>query len=113
MGAGGSSVTVRLILEGEAIPRTVGGRSPVGQMKKHEWKATDEDGEVVFFRATQKAGRWWMGRKEKSGDWETLDPVPAAVLGELREVLWAKYQRNRVALRSVEEVDQMIARAEG
>lgn len=83
-------------------------------MKKHEWKEVTEDGDTRLVRVINKAGRWSMAVKlKRDEDWEVLDPMPLEKLRALREVLWAKYQRNRVALRSVEEVDQMIARAEG
>ncbi|MDG2125262.1 MAG: hypothetical protein P8J87_16280 [Verrucomicrobiales bacterium] len=82
-------------------------------MKKHEWKEVMEDGTTRILRASHKAGQWWVMAKLKGGDWETLDPVPLVDLRSLREVLWNKYQRNRLALKSVEEIDQMIARAEG
>ena len=82
-------------------------------MKKHEWKETTEDGETRFVRFLNKGGRWTMWAKLKGEDFAVVEPMPVADLRSLREILWAKYQRNRVALRSVEEVDQMIARAEG
>jgi hypothetical protein len=80
-------------------------------MKKHEWRERTPDGGERVVRAVTHGGRWTVSARARDADtddWEELDPVPLAVLEALRERLWAKYRRRRVAWEEVERVDRLI-----
>ncbi len=78
-------------------------------MKKHEWKETTEEG-VRIYSATVHGGRWKLrSRLKTEEDWTYHDPPGLVELRLLREVLWRKYQRQRIPHKQVEQIDGMIA----
>ena len=83
-------------------------------MKDHDWRETTEDGETQMFRARAHAGRWEFYNKMKNDEfWTRQDPVPLSQLTAVRDLLWNKYQRGRVAWKAVEQVDKMVEAAGG
>jgi hypothetical protein len=46
-------------------------------------------------------------------DWDRLDPIPMAILEELRTQLLNKYQRRRVPYEYVVTIDRMVVEAGG
>jgi len=81
----------------------------------HEWHDRDEEaGERRYFRA-EKFGRKWRARTtlKSAPDWEDLNPIPRAVLEELRGILMNKYQRRRVPYEDVVDVDKLVVAAGG
>ena len=78
-------------------------------MKKHDWRETTPEGETQMFRATVHAGRWEFFMKMKGDEeWQRQDPAPLNLLVGIRDILWNKYQRRRIAWKAVEQVDKMV-----
>jgi hypothetical protein len=84
-------------------------------MKFHEWHDRDEEaGERRYFRAGKFGKKWHVKTTLKSDeDWQDLNPVPLAVLEELRLQLANKYQRRRVPYEDVVAIDAMVVEAGG
>lgn len=81
-------------------------------MKKHEWKETTEDG-VRIYCATFHGGRWAMrSRLKKEEEWTYHNPMELPELRLLREVLFRKYQRQRIPFKQLEQIDGMIEELE-
>jgi hypothetical protein len=40
--------------------------------------------------------------------WTDLDPIPEAVLRELRDIIWKKYQRKRGPWERIAELDRIL-----
>jgi len=87
--------------------RLRGERSDCG-MKKHEWKEKTADG-VRIYAATMHGAVWKLrSRLRSEEEWTYHDPLELPELRLLREVLWRKYQRQRVPFKQVEQIDKMI-----
>lgn len=79
-------------------------------MTRHQWRE-ENDGEVRLWRANYHGGRFMLYTKEKEEDrWEKLDPPKKEDWEALREVLWRKYQRKRIAWNLVAKVDKMLGK---
>lgn len=73
-----------------------------------------EDGDVVVFRATKHGKVWRLQTRPKSEEeWTYHDPPDLERLFHLRDMLWRKYQRNRVPFEHVAQIDGMIEDAGG
>ena len=84
-------------------------------MKRHDWREQTETGEKRLWRATKHGRRWAIySRLQKSEDGfveHSLDELDA--LRQLREVLFNKYQRQRVPWEDVVTIDGFIEEAGG
>jgi hypothetical protein len=81
--------------------------------RKHEWRDNMPDGDIRLVTAKRQAGRWQFQSRLKSEDeWTPLDPFPLDDLLHLRELLWNKYQRNRLPYEQVQEIDALIEKAD-
>ncbi len=81
-------------------------------MKKHEWRENTAEGEIRLVRVTQHASKWQLQSRLKSdAEWTKFPVIPLDDLETLREILWKKYQRNRVPHEHVLEVDALIEAA--
>ena len=79
-------------------------------MKKHEWRETTDEGAIRLVSVTQHAGKWQLQSRLKSdAEWTKFPVIPLDDLETLREILWKKYQRNRVSHEHVLQVDALIA----
>ena len=77
-------------------------------MQKFEWKVETEEGRR-YYRAHYHANRWQlMTTLQTDPDWEQNYEAPQAVYEELREVLWAKYQRRRCTWKIVRSLDLLL-----
>jgi hypothetical protein len=78
-------------------------------MQDHEWRERTDDG-VRFYRASRHGKQWRMITSLKHEETWTDLPAPwdESVTEALRDVLWAKYQRNRIAAEAMLEIDQML-----
>ncbi len=78
-------------------------------MVDHEWRERTDDGTRLFC-ATRFGKQWKLKSKLKSDeDWTWLEPpFPEDVLVSLRDVLWAKYQRRKLAFETVREIDTLL-----
>lgn len=75
----------------------------------HVWKAVGEDGRKREVRADKFGGRWRFRALAKGDEsWTHYDTPLMEDLVELRDVLWRKYQRKRLAWDDVAALDQMI-----
>lgn len=78
-------------------------------MTRHEWRETTGDNDKRYNRASHHAGRWaFETTLANEEEWHTLDPPDLEFFQGLRDILWRKYQRNRVPHRLVLEIDEMI-----
>ncbi len=81
-------------------------------MKKHEWRENTDEDEIRLVRVTQHASKWQLQSRLKSdAEWTKFPVIPLDDLETLREILWKKYQRNRVPHEHVLEVDALIEAA--
>ncbi len=81
-------------------------------MKKHEWRENTDEGVVRLVSVSRHAGKWQVRfRLKPDAEWTNLPEIPLDDLETLREVLWNKYQRNRVPHDHVLEVDALIEAA--
>lgn len=82
----------------------------------HEWhenRPKDEGGGKTYTRAKwdTRYRQWQFYLLEPEfEEWQRLDNAGLAEYEALRDVLWRKYQRKRLALRFVEDVDAILAR---
>jgi hypothetical protein len=89
-------------------------RKAAGNMKKHDWRETTLEGETQMFRATVHAARWEFFTKMKGDEsWQRQDPAPLSQIVGIRDIMWNKYQRGRVAWKAVEQLDKMVESAGG
>jgi len=78
-------------------------------MKYHEWRERTPEGDVLIFRAARHRGLWQLQSRLKADDlWRQHDPLTRDDLIKLREMLWRKYQRNRVPYQHIESLDQRL-----
>ena len=81
-------------------------------MHKHEWHEPTQDGDTRYIRACFHAGRWTFEDTLKSeDDWHEHEVLPLRDLETLREMLWKKYQRNRIPHGHVKYIDKLIEAA--
>lgn len=81
-------------------------------MKKHEWRENTDDGEIRLVTVSRHAGKWQLRSRLKSdAEWTVYPAIPLDDLETLRELLWNKYQRNRLPHDQVLEVDALIEAA--
>lgn len=81
-------------------------------MNRHEWHDRTDDDEVRYVRATLHGGRWTLSARLKcEPEWTELAPPALDDLLDLRDQLWAKYQRGRVPHEQVTGVDRLIEEA--
>jgi hypothetical protein len=78
-------------------------------MESHEWFENTDEGKV-FFRANYLGGRWTIMTTTQKRDptWTDLKPPSEAVLRELRDLVWKKYQRKRCPWERVADLDKML-----
>jgi hypothetical protein len=78
-------------------------------MREHHWKVRTADG-VQRYRATRFARQWRIACQSVGDDqWTDLaPPFSADLLTPLRDLLWAKYQRRRLAFETVREIDRLL-----
>ncbi len=84
-------------------------------METFSWQGRDEDGNKVIYEASH-FGQWWqltcapkLGRSQREEMVHTPADFTPELWQELRELLWRKYQRRRVAWDMVQHVDDIIA----
>lgn len=79
-------------------------------MKKHEWREKTEEGEVRLVTASRHAGKWQLqSRLKTETEWTKFPNILLEDLESLREIIWNKYQRNRLPHEHVLEIDRLIA----
>lgn len=84
-------------------------------MEKFSWQDKDEDGNKVIYEA-QHFGGWWqlmvapkVGRSMRDEVEFTPAEFTTEIWQALRDLLWRKYQRRRVAWSMVEHIDDILA----
>ena len=81
---------------------------------EHTRREMTPEGEQRFVKASRMRGVWRVSSKLKSDEiWTHHDEdVSEADLRNLRDVLWRKYQRKRVAWEHVAELDTLLGDGE-
>ncbi|MGB7342640.1 MAG: hypothetical protein WBD20_00355 [Pirellulaceae bacterium] len=80
-------------------------------MKKHEWREDTDEG-VRVVRVSHHAGKWTLQSKLKSADeWTQFPVIDLEDLETLREIIFNKYQRNRLPHEQVLQVEALIEAA--
>jgi hypothetical protein len=75
----------------------------------HIWKTTNEEGTKREVRAEKFGGQWRIQAQLKGETtWTYYDTPLLEDLVELRDVLWRKYQRKRIAFDDVAAIDELI-----
>ncbi len=84
-------------------------------MRRFEWKVRGEDGGIWRWRADRHGANWVLNMQAPGGEkpWESVEPPPRAVLEELRESMFRKYQRRRVPWEYVQEIEAMLEKLRG
>ena len=84
-------------------------------MEKFYWQDKDEDGNKVIYEA-QHFGGWWqlmvapkVGRSLRDEVEFTPAEFTTEIWQALRDLLWRKYQRRRVAWSMVEHIDDILS----
>ncbi len=84
-------------------------------MESFSWQGRDDNGNKVVYEASHFGG-WWqltctpkVGRSQR--DEVVAEPVEFTedLWQELRDLLWRKYQRRRVAWDMVQHIDDILA----
>ena len=84
-------------------------------METFSWQGRDDDGNKVIYEASHFGG-WWqltctpkVGRSQR--DEVVAEPAEFTedLWQELRDLLWRKYQRRRVAWDMVQHIDDILA----
>lgn len=81
-------------------------------MQKYQWREATEEG-TRFYRATYHASRWNIATQLKGEDWTDKFKPSQEVLQNLRELLWAKYQRKRCTWKILSNLDKLIEKEYG
>jgi hypothetical protein len=75
----------------------------------HEWHERAEQGGRNYYRGYWDSRAWRMSRLGPDDeDWVNLDAPEAAMWHALRDVLFRKYQRKRLAIRLLDSVDAIL-----
>ena len=78
--------------------------------QSHEWRETDEYGELRIIRAEWDSRSWtFQVTTKKDTEWHTLEKGTLAEYEALRDVMWRKYQRKRLSWKFIEDLDVYIA----
>ncbi len=84
-------------------------------METFSWQGRDDDGNKVVYEASHFGGWWQLTCTPKVGR-SQRDEVEAEAVEfteelwqELRDLLWRKYQRRRVAWDMVQHIDDILA----
>lgn len=86
-----------------------------GLMETYSWQARTEDGEKVIYEAEYFGGWWKLTCMPKVGRarQDEVEPEQVEFTEEtwraLRDLLWRKYQRRRVAWSLVQHIDDILA----
>ncbi len=84
-------------------------------MEVFSWKAKNDEGQKVIYQASHFGGWWQLESAPKVGRALKDDVVfesaefSEEIWGDLREILWRKYQRRRVAWIMVQNIDNILA----
>lgn len=84
-------------------------------MEVFSWQDRDADGHKVIYEASYFGGWWQLTVRPKVGRAlrEDVESEPAEFSEEiwaaLRDLLWRKYQRRRVAWDMVQHIDDILA----
>ncbi len=84
-------------------------------MESFSWQGRDEAGNKVTYEASHFGGWWQLTCTPKLGRSQRDEAVPTPadftpeLWEELREILWRKYQRRRVAWDMVQHIDDILA----
>ena len=82
-------------------------------MQKHEWKKDTDEG-LRLYKALYHAGRWSLAsRLKKEYDWDEDYPLNQEIWQQLRDLLWAKYQRRRCTWKIVQTIDKILLKEYG
>jgi len=78
-------------------------------MIDHEWRQQTDDGPRLY-RARRFARRWTLESRLKSDEtWMAVaPPFDPEIVERLRDLLWAKYRRQRVPFEVVREIDLLL-----
>jgi hypothetical protein len=80
----------------------------------HEWRETDEEGQLRYVRAAWDSRSWVFTYTTKAMDaWVDLEKPTIADYESLRDVLWRKYQRKRLSWKFVEDLDKFLVKLKG
>ena len=80
-------------------------------MARHEWRDRKEDGEIIFHRANQHAGKWRFQSKSKKAErWTYFEPeeFPLSDLKDFRDIIWTKHERRRVHQGHFDQIENLI-----
>ena len=70
-------------------------------------------GETILYRAVRHLKEWQLSSKLKNDEfWNRHDPISLEDLQRLRETVWRKYQRKRIAWEQVSSLDALIEEEE-
>lgn len=76
---------------------------------EHTWREKTPEGELRYVKANRLRDGWRISSQLKSEDaWTHHDEASEEDLRSLRDVLFRKYQRKRVAWEHVVEVDVLL-----
>lgn len=82
--------------------------------QRHEWRDTDEEGNVLTYRAIHHGTDWrfiWSYKVGRDEDVVWRDAEATREMWEiLRDILWRKYQRKRVPFELVNAIDKLLAK---
>jgi hypothetical protein len=80
----------------------------------HVWKHVTAEGEKREVRAEKFGGNWRIQSQVRGEEkWTYHEAPPMEDLLELRDILWRKYQRKRLAFEDVAAVDKLIVERGG
>lgn len=78
-------------------------------MTLHEWRDRDDEGVVIYYRATIHASRWeFFSTLKTDPEWNEHEILSMEAMEQFREVLWNKHLRRRAPLKHVEQIDKLI-----
>lgn len=113
-GRGAGSAAARSRLEISADRRTGLEVKVTLHSQQHEWHQNDAQGRRRYVRASWDSRKWSFSETFKDAPaWMTVDAPTRQDYEALRDILWRKYQRNRVPWRFVEQVDSVLAEMGG
>lgn len=82
-------------------------------MQKHEWNIETEEGRR-YYRAYYHASRWnFSTTLQTDPEWYENVEVEQEVWQQLRDILWAKYQRRRTTWKIIKTVDKILEKEYG